>query len=115
RREAGHVGAATQTEAGRMVPVVRHAEALDLWQAAAEIARLAAAARAGRISIDELGGSTITITSLGALGGLASTPVINRPEVAILGVNRIAERPGGDGGQGVTRQMTNRSSPFHPR
>jgi 2-oxoisovalerate dehydrogenase E2 component (dihydrolipoyl transacylase) len=115
RHQAVHIGVATQTEAGLMVPVVRHAEALDLWQAAAEIARLAAAARAGRISIDELGGSTITITSLGALGGLASTPVINRPEVAILGVNRIAERPVVDGGQVVIRKMMNLSSSFDHR
>ena len=90
---AVHVGIATQTEDGLLVPVMRHAEALDLWQSAAELRRLAAAARAGKASRDELTGSTITITSLGALGGLAATPVINYPEVAIIGVNRIAERP----------------------
>ena len=93
RHAAVHVGVATQTEGGLLVPVIRHAEALDLWQSAAELRRLAAAARAGKASRDELTGSTITITSLGALGGLAATPVINHPEVAIIGVNRIAERP----------------------
>src|SRR5262249_4781732 len=77
RHHAIHIGVATQTEAGLMVPVVRHAEALDLWQTAAEVARLAEAARAQKASRDELSGSTITITSLGRLGGLAATPVIN--------------------------------------
>jgi 2-oxoisovalerate dehydrogenase E2 component (dihydrolipoyl transacylase) len=88
-----HLGLATQTPAGLVVPVLRHAEALDLWATAAEIARLAAAARGGKATRDELTGSTITLTSLGPLGGLATTPVINRPEVAILGPNRIVERP----------------------
>jgi 2-oxoisovalerate dehydrogenase E2 component (dihydrolipoyl transacylase) len=115
RHNAVHVGLATQTEAGLMVPVVRHAEALDLWRAAAEIARLAEAARDGRISLDELTGSTITITSLGALGGLASTPLVNRPEVAIVGVNRITRRPVIDGGQMVARSMMNLSSSFDHR
>jgi 2-oxoisovalerate dehydrogenase E2 component (dihydrolipoyl transacylase) len=115
RYEAVHIGVATQTAAGLMVPVVRHAEALDLWQAAAEIARLAAAARAGKIALQELSGSTITITSLGALGGLASTPVINRPEVAIVGVNRILERPVVRGGRMTVRKMMNLSSSFDHR
>ena len=93
RHGAVHLGIATQTSAGLMVPVVRNAEALNIWQLAGEIARLAAAAREGTAARDELTGSTITITSLGALGGVASTPVINRPEVAILGVGRLIERP----------------------
>jgi 2-oxoisovalerate dehydrogenase E2 component (dihydrolipoyl transacylase) len=115
RHQAVHVGVATETPAGLMVPVVRHAEALDLWQAAAEIARLAAAARAGRVALQDLSGSTITVTSLGALGGVASTPLINRPEVAILGVNRIVERPVVEGGQVVIRKMMNLSSSFDHR
>jgi 2-oxoisovalerate dehydrogenase E2 component (dihydrolipoyl transacylase) len=115
RHQAVHMGIATQTGAGLMVPVVRHAEALDLWQAAAEIARLAEAARAGRARPHELSGSTITITSLGRLGGLASTPIINRPEVAIVGVNRIAARPMVRAGQVVVRNMMNLSSSFDHR
>ena len=90
-----HIGIATQTPAGLMVPVVRHAEARDLWDCAAEVIRLAEAARTGAATRDELTGSTITITSLGALGGLATTPIINHPEVAIIGVNKIAIRPHG--------------------
>ena len=86
-------GIATQTPAGLMVPVVRNAQALNLWQLAREIARLAEAARAGAARSDELSGSTLTLTSLGPLGGVATTPVINRPEVAIIGPNRIVERP----------------------
>jgi 2-oxoisovalerate dehydrogenase E2 component (dihydrolipoyl transacylase) len=88
-----HLGMATQTDGGLMVPVIREAQALSLWQLAAEIARLAAAARAGSAKPAELTGSTLTITSLGPLGGVATTPVINRPEVAIIGPNRIIERP----------------------
>jgi len=110
-----HVGIATQTASGLMVPVVRHAEALSLWQAAAEVARLAAAARAGSITRGELSGSTITITSLGAIGGIVTTPIINAPEVAIVGVNRIVERPVVRGGQIVVRQMMNLSSSFDHR
>ena len=115
RHAAVHVGVATQTEGGLLVPVIRHAEALDLWQSAAELRRLAAAARAGKASRDELTGSTITITSLGALGGLAATPVINHPEVAIIGVNRIAERPVVHQGQIAIRKMMNLSSSFDHR
>ena len=110
-----HLGIATQTDAGLMVPVVRHAEALDLWQSAAEVARLAAAARAGSITRGELSGSTITITSLGPLGGIVTTPIINAPEVAIVGVNRIVERPMLRGGLVVARQMMNLSSSFDHR
>jgi 2-oxoisovalerate dehydrogenase E2 component (dihydrolipoyl transacylase) len=115
RHDAVHMGIATQTAAGLMVPVVRHAETLDLWQAAAEIARLAEAARAGKARPAELTGSTITVTSLGPLGGLASTPIINRPEVAIVGVNRITERPVVRGGQVIVRKMMNLSSSFDHR
>ena len=88
-----HLGMATQTPGGLMVPVIREAQDRNLWQLANEIARLADAARSGTATSAELSGSTITITSLGALGGVATTPVINRPEVAIIGPNRIVERP----------------------
>ncbi len=115
RSRAVHIGIATQTPAGLTVPVVRHAEALDLWQAAAELGRLAEAARSAKAKRGELTGSTITITSLGALGGLAATPIINHPEVAIVGVNRIDERPVVRGGQIVVRKMMNLSSSFDHR
>jgi len=88
-----HLGMATQTDAGLMVPVIRDAQDRNLWQLASEIVRLAEAARSGTAKSEELSGSTITLTSLGALGGVAHTPVINRPEVASLGPNRIVERP----------------------
>ena len=87
------MGMATMTDAGLMVPVIRNAHLLNLWQLAAEAARLAEAARAGSARRGELSGSTLTISSLGALGGVISTPVINRPEVAVLAPNRIIERP----------------------
>lgn len=90
---AVHLGMATQTDAGLMVPVIRDAHAKNIWQLADEITRLADAARSGKASSAELSGSTLTITSLGPLGGVATTPVINRPEVAIIGPNRIIERP----------------------
>ena len=115
RHGAVHLGIATQTESGLMVPVLRHAEARDLWSSAAEVARLAAAARAGKATRDELTGSTLTLTSLGALGGIVSTPVINYPEVAIVGVNRIVERPVMRDGAVVARQMMNLSSSFDHR
>ena len=115
RYRAAHIGVATQTPAGLTVPVVRHAERFDLWQAAAEIARLAEAARASKATREELTGSTITLTSLGRLGGLVSTPVINAPEVAIVGVNRIDEQPVVRGGQIVVRKMMNLSSSFDHR
>ena len=115
RYGAVHIGIATQTDAGLMVPVLRHAEARDLWASAAEIARLAAAARSGKAAREELSGSTITITSLGAIGGIASTPVINHPEVAIVGVNRMVERPMMRGGAVVPRLMMNLSSSFDHR
>jgi 2-oxoisovalerate dehydrogenase E2 component (dihydrolipoyl transacylase) len=115
RYNAVHLGIATQTDAGLMVPVVRHAEARDPWSSAAEVARLADAARHGKATRDELSGSTITITSLGALGGIASTPVINHPEVAILGVNRIVDRPVIRNGGMVARRLMNLSSSFDHR
>jgi 2-oxoisovalerate dehydrogenase E2 component (dihydrolipoyl transacylase) len=115
RYRAAHIGVATQTPAGLMVPVVRNAETLNLWQAAEEINRLAEAARTARATRDELTGSTITITSLGRLGGLVSTPVINHPEVAIVGVNRIDEQPVVRDGQVVIRKMMNLSSSFDHR
>ncbi|MGY2220623.1 dihydrolipoamide acetyltransferase family protein [Pseudomonas sp. SDO558_S425] len=115
RLGAVHVGVATQSDVGLMVPVVRHAEARDLWGTAQEINRLANAARNGKASRDELSGSSITLTSLGALGGIVSTPVLNLPEVAIVGVNRIVERPMVIKGQIVIRKMMNLSSSFDHR
>ncbi|SAM34836.1 dihydrolipoamide acetyltransferase family protein [Pseudomonas sp. 1 R 17] len=115
RLGAVHVGVATQSDMGLMVPVVRHAEARSLWGNAEEIARLASAARNGKASRDELSGSSITLTSLGALGGIVSTPVLNLPEVAIVGVNRIVERPMVIKGQIVIRKMMNLSSSFDHR
>jgi len=115
-RHAGvHIGVATQTPGGLMVPVLQHAETLDLWRTATEIARLAQAVRSGKATREELSGSTITLTSLGALGGLATTPVINHPEVAIVGPNKIVERPMVIGGQIVVRKMMNLSSSFDHR
>ncbi|WP_223435898.1 MULTISPECIES: dihydrolipoamide acetyltransferase family protein [unclassified Pseudomonas] len=115
RLGAVHVGIATQADIGLMVPVVRHAEARSLWDNAAEISRLANAARNGKASRDELSGSSITLTSLGALGGIVSTPVLNLPEVAIVGVNKIVERPMVFKGQIVIRKMMNLSSSFDHR
>ncbi|ASY70574.1 dihydrolipoamide acetyltransferase family protein [Sinorhizobium fredii] len=115
RHAAVHIGIATQTPAGLTVPVVRHAEARRIWDCAAELNRLAEAARTGTATRDELIGSTITISSLGALGGIASTPVINHPEVAIVGVNKIATRPVWDGAQFVPRKIMNLSSSFDHR
>lgn len=113
--EAAHIGIAAQTDNGLLVPVVRHAEARDPWSSAAQIARLAEAARTGKATREELTGSTITITSLGALGGIVTTPVINRPEVAIVGVNRIVDRPVVRDGAMVARKMMNLSSSFDHR
>jgi 2-oxoisovalerate dehydrogenase E2 component (dihydrolipoyl transacylase) len=110
-----HIGIATQTPSGLMVPVVRHCESLSLWDCAAEVQRLAEAAREGRATRAELAGSTITITSLGALGGIVTTPVINRPEVAIIGPNKQVVRPVWQGGQFVPRTMMNLSSSFDHR
>lgn len=112
---AVHIGVATQTAAGLMVPVVRNAHKHDLWSSASEVARLAEAARGGKAVRDELSGSTITITSLGALGGIVTTPVINHPEVAIIGVNKMVERPMIRDGAIVARKMMNLSSSFDHR
>ncbi len=115
RSAAIHIGIATQTPAGLTVPVVRHAEARSIWDSAAELTRLADAARNGTAAREELSGSTITITSLGALGGIVTTPIINHPEVAIVGVNKIATRPVWDGTQFIPRKMMNLSSSFDHR
>lgn len=115
RHAASHIGIATQTPQGLVVPVIRHAETLDLWQTADEIRRLADAARNGKAKREELSGSTLTVTSLGALGGIVTTPIINAPEVAIVGVNRMVERPMIRNGQVVPRLMMNLSSSFDHR
>jgi 2-oxoisovalerate dehydrogenase E2 component (dihydrolipoyl transacylase) len=110
-----HIGIAAQTRAGLVVPVIRHVEALDLWSCGVELSRLAEAARTGTATRDELSGSTITITSLGAMGGVVTTPIINHPEVAIVGVNKIAVRPIWDGSAFVPRKVMNLSSSFDHR
>ena len=112
---AVHVGVATQTPNGLMVPVVRHAESLGLHECAREMRRVSEAARQGAAARDDLSGSTITLTSLGALGGIASTPIINRPEVAIVGVNKIVVKPVWRDGAFVPRKVMNLSSSFDHR
>jgi 2-oxoisovalerate dehydrogenase E2 component (dihydrolipoyl transacylase) len=112
---AVHLGVATQTQNGLMVPVVRHAETLGLYQCAREMRRVSEAARQGVAARDELAGSTITLTSLGAQGGVASTPIVNRPEVAIVGVNKIVVRPVWRDGGFVPRKVMNLSSSFDHR
>ena len=112
---AVHLGVATQTPNGLMVPVVRHAETLGLHQCAREMRRVSEAARQGGAGRDELSGSTITLTSLGALGGIASTPIVNRPEVAIVGVNKIVVKPVWRDGAFVPRKTMNLSSSFDHR
>lgn len=104
-----HLGMATQTDAGLMVPVIRDAQDKNVWQLASEIGRLAEAARTGKAKSEELSGSTLTITSLGPLGGIATTPVINRPEVAIIGPNKIVERPVFHGDEIVRARLMNLS------
>ncbi|MBL9099041.1 MAG: 2-oxo acid dehydrogenase subunit E2, partial [Alphaproteobacteria bacterium] len=110
-----HIGVATQTPNGLIVPVVHHAEAMDLWQAAAEVARVSTAARENKATKDELSGSTITITSLGPIGGVVTTPVINHPEVGIIGPNAIIDRPVVRDGAITVRKMMNLSSSFDHR
>jgi 2-oxoisovalerate dehydrogenase E2 component (dihydrolipoyl transacylase) len=110
-----HVGIAAQTSTGLMVPVLRHAETLDVWACAAEVARLGQAARDGSIKREELSGSTITITSLGVLGGIATTPIINHPEVAIIAPNKLVDRPVIAGNFVSVRKMMNISSSFDHR
>jgi 2-oxoisovalerate dehydrogenase E2 component (dihydrolipoyl transacylase) len=115
RHHAVHVGIATQTPEGLKVPVLRHAEARSLPELAAEVRRLSEAARTNKATREELTGSTITVTSLGKLGGIASTPVINAPEVAIVGVNKAVERPVVFGGAIAVRRIMNLSSSFDHR
>ncbi len=115
RYDGVHVGMAAQTDKGLMVPVIRHVESLDVWEVANEITRLATAARDGKAKREELSGSTITLTSLGTLGGIVATPVINRPEVAIICPNKIIERPVVKNGQIVVRKMMNLSSSYDHR
>jgi 2-oxoisovalerate dehydrogenase E2 component (dihydrolipoyl transacylase) len=115
RHRAVHVGIATQTPDGLKVPVVRNAQALGLWEVAAEIRRLAERARTNKATREELVGSTITVTSLGKLGGIASTPIINAPEVAIIGLNKAVERPVVYQGAVVVRRIMNLSSSFDHR
>ena len=110
-----HIGIAAQTPNGLMVPVVRHVEALNIWSCARELGRVTTAAREGTASREELGGSTITLTSLGMLGGISATPIINSPEVAIIGPNKLVERPVVRNGQVVIRTMMNVSSAFDHR
>ena len=110
-----HVGIATQTDSGLMVPVVKHCETLSLWDSAEQVVRLSGQCRDGAIARDDLIGSTITVTSLGPLGALATTPIINHPEVAIIGINKIAIRPMWDGQQFVPRKMMNLSASFDHR
>ena len=104
-----HLGMATQTDSGLMVPVIRDAQDMNVWQLATEITRLAEAARTGKAKSEELSGSTLTVTSLGPLGGIATTPVINRPEVAIIGPNRIVERPIFQGDEIIRAKLMNLS------
>jgi 2-oxoisovalerate dehydrogenase E2 component (dihydrolipoyl transacylase) len=115
RHRAVHVGIATQTPDGLKVPVVRNAQALGLWEVAAEIRRLAERARSNKATREELVGSTITVTSLGKLGGIASTPIINSPEVAIIGLNKAVERPVVYQGTVAVRRIMNLSSSFDHR
>jgi len=115
RHDAVHIGIATQTERGLYVPVVKHTEAMDAWQAAAELQRVAGAARGGTASLDDLTGSTFTITSLGRDGGLGATPIINHPEVAILGIHKARDMPVAKDGQVVVRRIMNLSSSFDHR
>ncbi len=115
RHRALHAGIATQTPDGLKVPVIRHAEALTLWQLSDEIKRVSEAARSGKATKEELSGSTITVTSLGKLGGIVSTPIINAPEMAIIGVNKAVERPMVVNGAIVVRRIMNLSSSFDHR
>ena len=116
RRHGGlHLGIATQTERGLYVPVVKHVESLDVWQTAAEMQRVSGAARDGSASLDDLSGSTFTITSLGREGGLGATPIINHPEVSILGVHKARDMPVVRDGQIVIRKIMNLSSAFDHR
>jgi len=115
RHRAVHVGVATQTSEGLKVPVIRDAQSRSLDELASELRRVSEAARTGKATRSELTGSTITVTSLGKLGGIASTPIVNAPELAIIGVNRAQERPVVSSGAIVIRRMMNLSSSFDHR
>ena len=115
RHRALHAGVATQTPDGLKVPVVRHAEALTIWELAEEIKRVSETARSGKATREELSGSTITVTSLGKLGGIVSTPIINAPEMAIIGVNKAIDRPVVINGAITVRRIMNLSSSFDHR
>jgi 2-oxoisovalerate dehydrogenase E2 component (dihydrolipoyl transacylase) len=115
RHRAVHVGIATQTPDGLKVPVVRHAQALGLWEIAAQVRRVSERARSNQATREELVGSTITVTSLGKLGGIASTPIINSPEVAIIGLNKAVDRPVVHQGAVMVRRIMNISSSFDHR
>ena len=115
RHEAVHVGISTQTEDGLMVPVIKHAEARDVWDTANELRRVTSAARDKTATVDELTGSTITITSLGAMGGLGATPIINHPEVTIVSIHAARDRAVVREGEIVVRKMMNLTSSFDHR
>ena len=115
RHEAINLGIATQTDRGLFVPVVKHVEAMDIWQAATEMTRVTSATRDGKATADDLSGSTFTITSLGRLGGLGATPIINKPEVGILGVHNAKDRAVGKDGNIVIRRIMNLSSSWDHR
>ena len=115
RHDAIHLGIATQTDRGLYVPVVKHVEAQDIWQSASEMKRVSQAARDGTAGLDELAGSTFTITSLGRMGGLGATPIINKPEVGILGVHNAVDTPVVRNGQIVVRKMLRLSSSWDHR
>ena len=115
RHEAINLGIATQTDRGLYVPVVKHVEAMDIWQSAEEMGRVTQATRDGKAGVDDLTGSTFTITSLGRLGGLGATPIINKPEVGILGVHNATERAVVRNGQVVVRRIMNLSSSWDHR
>ena len=110
-----HIGIATMTEQGLMVPVIKHCQQHNLWSLAQEIQRLSEGARKQQLKAPELSGSTLTITSLGALGGLATTPIINSPEVCIIGINKLQQRPVVNNGDIVIRTMMNISASFDHR
>ena len=115
RHEAINLGIATQTDRGLFVPVVKHVEAMDIWQSATEMGRVTGATREGKAGVDDLTGSTFTITSLGRLGGLGATPIINKPEVGILGVHNATDRAVVRNGSVVIRRMMNLSSSWDHR
>ena len=110
-----HIGIATMTRNGLMVPVIKHSESMDIWQLAEKLQTLTQATRDGKAQSSDLSGSTITITSLGAIGGISTTPIINAPETTIIGINKIQEKPVVHNGQISIRQIMNLSSSFDHR